>query len=211
MQEKLRRLVRVEPLRGRVNFVAGADVAYVSPVGTTTAFGSVVVVDLDRWEVVEQATAGGVVSFPYVPGLLSFREAAILLAAFARIHTDVDVVLVDGHGVAHPRRFGLASHIGLLLDKPTVGCAKKPLVGGIPFVGERRGDWQPVEVEGQRVGAVVRTRSGVKPVFVSIGHRIDLEGAVEVVLRSTRGVRLPEPLRLAHRLASEARRVARPL
>jgi deoxyribonuclease V len=167
----------------------------------------VVVLDATELRTVEMATSEREVTFPYVPGLLTFREAPVLVPAFEQLQVDPDVVLVDGHGLAHPRGFGLASHLGLLLDKPTIGCAKKPLVGDFPPVGEERGEWQPVQYGGRRVGAVVRTKRNVKPVFVSIGYRIDLEGAVDVVLRTSRGYRLPEPLRQAHLLVSKTRRL----
>ena len=155
--------------------------------------------------VVEVAHAVRRVSFPYIPGLLSFREAPALLAAFEAIKAQPDVIIFDGQGTAHPRRFGLASHMGLLLDTPSVGCAKTRLVGEHERVPERKDSWVKLRHEGQTVGAVVRTRRGVKPVYVSPGHRMGFPGAVRLVLESCRGYRLPEPVRRAHTLVNRIR------
>jgi deoxyribonuclease V len=141
-------------------------------------------------------------SFPYLPGLLSFREAPAALEALGQLEIRPDLLLCDGHGLAHPRRFGLACHIGLLSGIPSIGVAKTRLIGQHEPVSENRGSWQPLMHEGETVGAVLRTRARVKPVYVSIGHRISLETVINYVMACTPKFRLPETTRWAHRLAS---------
>lgn len=190
--------------------VAGADVAYSPEHGWLVA----AVVLLRRpakqgerdWEVVEEVVLKGPVTFPYVPGLLSFREAPVLLECFARLPGTPDLVLVDGQGIAHPRGFGLASHLGLWLDVPTVGSAKSRLVGEHKEPGDGSGSWTELYYQGKVVGATVRTRSGVKPIFVSPGHRVGLKPAVRLALLCTAGFRVPEPTRRADHLAEAAKR-----
>jgi len=157
-----------------------------------------VVLSYPDLDLMDEAFVRGRISFPYIPGLLSFREAPLLLQAFRGLRRLPDVILYDGQGIAHPRGFGLASHMGVLLDLPSVGCAKKKLVGDFGEVGLQAGSTTPLKMESKTIGAVIRTRSGVKPVFVSPGHRIDLESSIKLVLRTCRGFRLPEPLRRAH-------------
>ncbi len=183
-----------------VKLVAGIDVAF--PAGIVRA--AVVVDSYPDLRMLDGTTADAPITFPYVPGLLSFREAPAIIAACEKLPLEPDLVIVDGHGISHPRRIGIASHIGLILDRPTIGCAKSLLIGKHRPVGENRGDWQPIEDHGEIVGAAVRTRAGVKPVYVSIGNRISLEAAIRWVLACTRGYRLPEPQRQAHRLAGSA-------
>jgi deoxyribonuclease V len=168
-------------------------------------YAAVVVVSLPGLEVVETVGAVRRARFPYIPGLFTFREVPPLLAALARLRRQPDVVLFDGHGLAHPRRFGLACHAGLLLGVTAVGCAKKRLVGEHRPVPRERGAYAPLRLDGEAVGAVLRTRVGVKPVFVSPGHLIDTASAVELVLSVTGRYRIPEPLRLAHRATTELR------
>jgi deoxyribonuclease V len=155
--------------------------------------------------VVEQKSARRRLAFPYVPGLLSFREAPAVLAAVRRLKNVPDLFMLDGQGCAHPRGLGLASHVGLILDRPTLGCAKSRLCGTFTEPGRRRGGRSPLEMGGRSVGAVVRTRDGVKPVFVSVGHRLTLAEATEWVLRCCRTYRLPEPIRLAHHFVTRLR------
>jgi deoxyribonuclease V len=143
--------------------------------------------------------------FPYVPGLLSFREAPAVLAAFGRLATAVDLILYDGQGIAHPRRFGIASHVGLVLDCPSIGVAKTRLIGAHRAPADRRGAWARLVDGGETIGAVLRTRRGVKPVYVSIGHRVSLESAVRWTMACCTKYRLPETTRHAHRLASVER------
>ncbi len=172
-------------------------------------FAAVVVVDALTFEIIERAELSAPARFPYVPGLLSFREAPCLIEAFDRLKNRPDVVLCDGQGIAHPRRLGIASHLGLVLDIPTVGCAKSRLCGHYDEPGLDRGDRSPLVDQGEVVGAVLRTRARIAPLFVSPGHRCDLESAVKLVLATTRKYRLPIPSRMAHEYVNEIRRHAR--
>lgn len=201
LQQELRdRLVLTDALRlEEVRRVAGVDNAYTRGEGGTTGHAAVVVLDYPAMEVVETRCASVPVSFPYVPGLLSFREAPAVLEALRQVESEPDVVLFDGHGYAHPRRLGLASHLGLLLDRPTVGCAKSRLVGRHEEPPEEPGGWAPLRDGDEVIGAALRTRRGHAPLYVSQGHRIRLETAVALVLACCREGRfLPEPTRLAH-------------
>jgi deoxyribonuclease V len=170
---------------------------------------AVVVVRADTFEPIERAASAGRSCFPYVPGLFSFRESPMVLQAFARIRSRPDVVLVDGHGLAHPRRFGIACHLGLWLNIPTIGCAKTRLCGEFSAPGSKRGDRSPLIDGGEVIGAVVRTRDSVKPVFVSVGHKCDLDSAVDLVLRLSGKYRLPAPSRMAHEYVNQVRRAAK--
>jgi len=183
--------------------VAGADMAF-SPDGDRCVAG-VVVWDLATQTVVEQTTAVRAVRFPYVPGLLSFREAPAVLAALRKLDCTPDVFVFDGQGLAHPRRFGLASHVGVLIDRPSIGCAKSRLIGGHRNPGAKRGARSALTHDGERIGTVLRTRAGVKCVYVSVGHRVDLASAVGLVLRCCTRYRLPEPTRLADQLVARVR------
>jgi deoxyribonuclease V len=185
-------------------YVAGVDIS-VSRV-TKQAAGAVVVIKYPELEPVETKIARGKLDFPYIPGLLSFRELPLALAAFEMLETAPDLVVVDGQGIAHPRRFGLASHLGLFLERPTIGCAKSLLCGVCDEPGNERGCSNPLIDKGEIIGTALRTRTGVKPVYVSIGHGIDLETAAVRVLDCCRGYRLPEPTRLAHIAAGEGLR-----
>ena len=182
---------------------AGADLAFSKDKQTCVA--GVVAWDVQRREVIEQHVVRRPVMFPYVPGLLSFREAPALLGALGELTCEPDVFLFDGQGLAHPRRFGLACHVGLLLDRPSLGCAKSLLVGTCDTPGEQRGSTTPLLHHDERVGMAVRTRDRVKPVYVSVGHRLSVESAVEVVLACSIGYRLPEPTRLADKLVGRER------
>jgi deoxyribonuclease V len=199
LQRALAQQVRVDvplPLAS-CRLVAGADVSYnrFSPI----FYAAVVVLRLADGQIVEVQKARREGHFPYVPGLLSFREAPVLLEAFAQVQSAVDVVMVDGQGIAHPRRLGIAAHLGLWLQVPTLGCAKSLLYGRCSEPGPKVGDTAPIEDEqGNVLGVALRTKKGVKPVYVSPGHGIDLSSAVQVVLASCRGYRLPEPTRQAH-------------
>ena len=202
LQERLRTYVKVEPLPDEGLFsVGGADASF----SNEQVLAAVVVIDYATGKLVERATAALPITYPYVPGLLSFREAPALLAALGELSRLPDLLMVDGHGLAHPRGFGLACHLGVLLDLPTIGCAKSPLVGEYSHLGETAGSTADLVEMGQVLGMAVRTRSGVKPVFVSVGHRVDLPSAVRFVLACTRGYKLPEPTRQAHILAGLTR------
>jgi deoxyribonuclease V len=181
-----------------VQTVAGVDVGF----RDGRARAAVVVLGFPGLEPVDCAVAELPVTFPYVPGLLAFREGPSVLAALGKIHTWPDLILFDAQGLAHPRRLGLASHLGAILDQPCIGCAKSRLVGVHEEPGNAVGDWVPLEDAGQTIGAVVRSRTGVKPLYVSIGHRIDLPTAIDFVSRCCTRYRLPETTRYAHKLAS---------
>jgi deoxyribonuclease V len=177
-------------------FIAGVDIS-VDRV-RDEARGAVVVLSYPELKVVETRVVEGKVDFPYVPGLLSFREAPLTLAAFERLDIAPDLILFDGQGIAHPRRLGLASHLGLFLDAPTIGCAKSRLCGTHQIPGLEPGSYAELVDGDEIIGAALRTKAGVKPVYVSIGHKISLESALYWVMRCCRGYRLPEPTRLAH-------------
>lgn len=182
-----------------LRWVAGVDVAYGRRGGPARA--GVVLFDLAELRVVEHASAVLPATFPYVPGLLTFREAPAAVAALDRLQHRPDLLLCDGQGVAHPRRIGFASHLGLFLDRPAIGVGKSRLIGQHSEPGQNRGDWTPLADKGDVIGAVLRSRRGCKPIYISIGHRVSLTTAVEIVLRCLRGYRLPEPIRAADRLS----------
>lgn len=186
---------------GAVSRVAGVDVGPVAA-HPERLRAAVAVLGFPSLEVVESATATFEPTFPYVPGLLSFRELPGLLEAFAALRTRPDLILVDGQGYAHPRRFGLACHLGVTLDIPSIGVGKTRLTGTFTPPGEARGDWTPLCDRGESIGAVVRTRTGCLPLYVSVGHRVSLDSAVHYTLACTRRYKLPETTRQAHRLAS---------
>ena len=207
LQERLAPQVRLVPPPGFApRIAAGCDVAYAGTgreAGPVQVAAAVVCVDIATGAEVDSAFATGVTDFPYVPGLFAFRELPALLDAIGALRTVPDVLVADGHGIAHRRRFGLASHLGVATGLPTIGVAKTPPGPFAPPAVER-GAAGPLVVDGEEVGAVVRTRAGVKPVFVSVGLRIDLETACELVLRLCRGTRLPETTRLADRRCRDA-------
>jgi deoxyribonuclease V len=184
------------------HLVAGADCACSKD--DTHCAAAVVVWDLNTQGVIESGTAFLEIRFPYIPGLLAYRETPALLKALERLVTRPQLLICDGHGIAHPQRFGLASHVGVLAGIPTIGCAKRRLCGMFVDPDGSRGSSSPLVDRGEVIGTVLRTRNAVKPVFVSIGHRIDLPTAERVILSCTPRYRLPEPLRLAHRCAAEA-------
>lgn len=183
--------------------IAGADLAF-TPGGYYCVAG-VVVWDAHQGEVVERRTAFRKVRFPYVPGLLSFREGPALLAAIRKLRTEPDAFIFDGQGMAHPRRLGLASHMGIAIDRPSVGCAKSRLIGEHAEPSSAKGSRKPLIHDGERIGTVLRTRDAVRCVYVSIGHRVDLRSAERLVLRCAVRFRLPEPTRLADQLVGRVR------
>jgi deoxyribonuclease V len=200
LQHRLRaRVIRLGMPR-RIRHVAGVDVGFERGGDVTRA--AVAVLTFPGLELVDHAVARLPTRFPYVPGLLSFREMPALLAALARLRIPPDVILCDGHGLAHPRRFGIASHLGVYCGIPTVGVGKSRLTGehGSPL--QRRGAWVPLRDKGETIGAVLRSKSRTSPIYVSIGHRVSLPAAVRLVMACTTRFRLPETTRWAHRLAS---------
>jgi deoxyribonuclease V len=184
--------------------VAAADVSYNK--FDPRLYAAVIVADADTGEVIERVGVMAEATFPYIPGFLSFRELPAVLAAFRQVKTRPDVVLCDGQGYAHPRRLGIACHLGLWIGVPTVGCAKSRLVGEYEEPGPKRGDRSPLLDHGETIGSVVRTRDRVAPVYVSPGHLCDLEGAVAVVLATATRYRLPDVSRMAHNHVNDLRR-----
>jgi deoxyribonuclease V len=180
-------------------YIAGVDISVNR--WTKTGTGAVVVLSYPGLEVVETRVVTDRIGFPYVPGLLSFRESPLILAACEKLTVIPNIIMVDGQGIAHPRRMGLASHLGLLLGVPTIGCAKSRLCGRHMVPGNEAGSYSDLVDRGEVIGAVLRTRTSIGPVYVSIGHKIDLAEAIRWVLACCRGYRLPEPTRLAHQAA----------
>ena len=198
IQNRLRREVIAADQFGTINTVAGVDIGLKKDI----ALASVVVLSFPGLQVVDSEVAECAVRFPYIPGLLSFREVPPLLTAFDQLQTEPDLVIVDGQGIAHPRRFGLASHLGLILDKPTIGCAKSRLWGRYEEPGPEQGAYTHLVDKGEVIGAAVRTRTNVRVVYVSVGHQISLDSARTLTLACCRGYRLPETTRHAHNAAS---------
>ncbi len=201
-RDELAQKIRISAVGREVRTVAGVDIAY----SGETAVAAAVLYDMAFPGFVEQATAVAEVKFPYVPGYLFFREGPAVQAALAKLARSPDLILVDGHGIAHPKKAGYACLLGALLEIPSIGCAKSRLVGNYHEPGMGKGDVSPLTFAGETVGAVVRTRRGVRPVFVSAGHLTDLDEAVAIVLRCSPKYRIPEPLRAADALAGKTAR-----
>lgn len=202
--KEIQRVLAAQVIRkndlGTPNLIAGVDVSREDSDGK--ARGAVVVLDFPGLVLVEQSVATLEVNFPYVPGLLSFREVPLILAACEGLTVTPDLFIADAQGIAHPRRLGLASHLGLLLDTPTIGCAKSILCGRHGDLGEEPGDFTQLLDKGEVIGAALRTKRGVNPLYVSIGHRVDLKASIQWVMACLRGYRLPQPTRLAHLAAA---------
>ena len=199
LQIKLaRKIIRKSSINiSNAKTVAGIDTAY----GNDIACAAVVVLKFENLETIEIKTATGPIEFPYVPGLLTFREGPVILKTIRKLKTQPDLFMFDGQGIAHQRRLGIASHIGLLVDIPSIGCAKTRLVGKHQEPDVERGSFTYLQDDDKTIGAVVRTRTGVKPVFVSTGHRVNLRDCIKLVLRCCNGFRLPEPIRRADQLS----------
>ena len=178
------------------NLIAGVDISVSN--STKIARSAVVILSYPELEIMEIATAEDKLDFPYIPGLLSFREAPLILAACQKLSNNPDLILVDGQGIAHPRRFGIASHLGLLLDTPTIGCAKSRLCGKHEPVDIEAGAYTELFDNGEVIGVALRTKTKINPIYVSIGHKIDLPTAIDWAIKCCRRYRLPEPCRLAH-------------
>ncbi len=184
-----------------VERIAGVDVGFEGE-NKDLARAAVVILRFPELTVIESSIARRPVAFPYVPGLLAFREAPVVLDALAQVKHDPDMLIVDGQGRAHPRRLGIASHLGVLLDCPAIGCAKSRLIGEFRMPGQKVGASAPLMDGRKQIGVVLRTREKANPLFISVGHRVSLKTAVKFVLECLRGYRLPEPTRLAHHVAS---------
>lgn len=200
LQQQLRGFVRVEDDFGEIRTVAGVDVGFEQKNTITRA--AVAVLAYPSLELIASAIARQPTRFPYVPGLLSFREIPAVLEALQQLERLPDLLLCDGQGIAHPRRMGIATHLGLLLDRPTIGVGKSRLLGTHEEPGLEKGQWQPLHDKEEEIGCVLRTRTGVKPLFISPGHRVGLTSAREWVMHCLTRYRLPETTRWAHRLAS---------
>jgi deoxyribonuclease V len=204
LQARLRDQVLIAPVDHSIETVAGADISFNK--FSETIYAGIVVLRLPSLEIVEEVGVVSETQFPYVPGLLSFRESPAVLEAWTKLKTEPDAVMFDGQGIAHPRRIGIASHVGLMLQRPTIGCAKSVLVGKYEEPPLERGAWTPLVDRGETVGAALRTKSRVQPIFVSPGHLIDLAGAIQLTLQCDGGYRQPEPTRRAHLLVNALRR-----
>ncbi|MEH1945064.1 MAG: deoxyribonuclease V [Nostoc sp.] len=201
IQETLRdRVITEDRLQEPIQYVAGVDMGFEAD--GTISRAAVAVLSFPDLQVIETSLAHRPTTFPYVPGFLSFREIPAVLDALEKIKTTPDIILCDGQGIAHPRRLGIASHLGLLIDMPTIGVAKSRLIGKYEELPETKGSRQPLIYNGETIGVVLRTRTGVKPLYISSGHRISLPTAIDYVLRCTPKYRLPETTRIADRLAS---------
>ncbi len=208
IQRTLRGQLRIEPLRGPIEWLAAVDTGFID--NGATARAAVALFRLPELTPVEYRLAFQPVRFPYVPGLLSFRELPVVLEALEGLSRLPDLLLCDGMGIAHPRRLGIAAHLGLVTDLPSIGVGKSRLTGSYQEPGPAKGDWSPLLDGDERIGSVLRTRPGVKPLFVSPGHRTDHDDAIAWVLRTTTRYRLPEPIRFADRLASDRDAKKRP-
>ncbi|MBS1786762.1 MAG: deoxyribonuclease V [Acidobacteria bacterium] len=203
-QKEWRSLVRIEPLTQDVNTIAGADISFNR--FSDVIYSGIVVLSLPDLRIIEYASVRSTAKFPYVPGLLSFREAPSFLECWEKLNTKPDVLMLDGQGIAHPRRFGIACHVGLILNLPTIGCAKSILVGKYGELATEAGSSTPLIDKGEVVGVALRTKRKVAPVYISAGHLMDLNSAIDLTLRTVTKYRQPEPTRQAHLLVNQLRR-----
>jgi deoxyribonuclease V len=201
LQRELKKKISPKKSFSKIKKVAGADVSYYK----NKMIAGVIVFEFPNLKAIEKQSFISPVNFPYIPGLLTFREGPSILAAFKKIKNEPDIILFDGQGIAHPRRMGIATHLGLFLDKPTIGCAKSRLSGKYTSVGEEKGDYALLKEGEEVLGAVLRTRRRVKPVFISPGHKIDLSNSIEIVLKCIVKYRLPVPVREAHLFVNQIR------
>jgi deoxyribonuclease V len=202
IQDTIRRRVRITPLRKVPRFVAGVDAAF----SKDKVIGVACLYQYPEMIHIEDAHAAAAILFPYVPGYLTFREGSALIDAVKRLVRRPDVILFDGQGIAHPKGVGIASHMGVLLDMPTIGCGKKRLIGEYEEPGLLKGDWSPLRYRNETVGAVLRTRDNVKPLFTSPGHRTCLQDSIEIILHCAKEYRIPEPLRRADHISKNIRK-----
>ncbi len=205
IQSHLRDRVVLNNSFRKINLIAGCDVA-LDP-NDRMVYGGIIVYHWPDLHEVERVSSVRKLSFPYIPGLLAFREAPVLLDCVAKLQSDPDLFIFDGQGIAHPRRIGIATHMGLFLNKPAIGCAKSRLTGSFKEPGGRSGNFSPLQsAEGKIIGAVVRTRDKVRPIFVSPGHKIDLKTSVKIILQCVNGYRIPKPTREADRFVEATKK-----
>lgn len=188
-----------------IKTIAGADVSFSKY--SDTVFAAVILMSYENLEIIEKVHSVDSAGFPYVPGYLSFREVPVLLKAFEKLKDPPDIIICDGHGIAHPRGFGLASHLGVILDIPSIGVAKKKLVGEHEYLGNESGSKVDLIYNNSKVGIVLRSRTNVKPVYISPGHKVGFEDSLEIVKKTIRKYRLAEPIRAAHKYVNEIRKL----
>lgn len=204
VQEKLRGEVSIQPLdESKINYLAAADISF--SLRSPVLYAAVLLFTYPDLRLIKIEATKTETTFPYIPGLLSFREAPVLLPLFQRIDPAPDVILVDGQGIAHPRRFGLAAHLGVLLNLPAIGCAKTKLYGDYQSEPREKGDWVSLTDGDEEIGRVLCTRKNVKPIFVSVGNLVDMDSAIPIVLHSSPKFRIPEPIRQAHQEVNRLR------
>lgn len=202
IQRVLKEEVRLTPLKKTPEFIAAADAAF----SDNLIFAAATLYSFQGLICQKNALTQGRITFPYVPGLLAFREGKAIIDAIKKLKMSPDVILIDGQGIAHPEGIGISSHIGVVMNIPTVGCAKSRLIGDYEEPGLSEGDWSYLFYRGMKVGAVLRTKRNVKPLFISPGHLMNIESSVEIVMRCVSGYRIPEPLRMADRLSGKLKR-----
>lgn len=200
IQDKLRQKIRLKEWQGQLKLIAAADAAFKKG----HAIGAVVVLSYPDLKIIEQVRKVARISYPYIPGLLTFREGPVLERCFRALKSKPDIIIFDGQGLAHPRNMGIATHMGILLDKPTIGCAKARLYGSYAEPAKSRGAFTYLfDRKKKKIGVVLRTKDGIRPVYVSPGHRIDIDSVPEIILMCTKKYRLPEPIRMAHHLTRQ--------
>ncbi len=202
IQLELKDKAEIIPPQKQPRFIAGVDAAFTEE----KVIGVACLYRFPEISFVEETCAMSDATFPYIPGFLSFREGPAIMGALEKLTITPDIILFDGQGIAHPKKLGIASHIGILLDMPTIGCAKSRLVGKYREPSKKKGGWSPLRYNDEIVGAVLRTKENVKPVFVSPGHLIDVEASIEIIIKCTSKHRIPDPLRAADYLSRKIRR-----
>jgi deoxyribonuclease V len=207
LQNEWRAKVKIEAPQREIYTIAGCDISFNK--FSETIYAGIVVWEIATQKVIEQQGVVTTAQFPYIPGLLSFREVPALLEAWAKLESEPDAVMLDGQGIAHPRRIGVGAHFGLLVERPTIGCAKSVLVGKFDDPEPQRGSWSPMIHKGETVGAALRTKNKVQPVYISPGHLMDLPTAIDLALQCDGGYRVPEPTRQAHLYVNELRIVTK--
>ena len=201
IQKGLKSYISLKKSFSKIDKIAGADVSYYK----NKMIAGVIIFEFPNLKTIERQSFISPVNFPYIPGLLTFREGPSLLSAFKKVKNEPDIILFDGQGIAHPRRMGIATHLGLFLDKPTIGCAKSRLSGEYTSIGDEKGDYVLLKEDKEILGVVLRTRKRVKPIFVSPGHKIDLPNSIEITLKCTGKYRVPIPVRDAHIFVNQIR------
>lgn len=204
LQQELRQQISLEPLADEPQLVAGADISFDR--GSNLMHAAIIILTLPDLDMVARSTISDKTSFPYIPGLLAFRELPVLLKAWNQLEQKPDVLILDGHGIAHPRRMGIATHFGIEIDYPTIGCAKNILTGKHDELSPQKGEWVPLIDGSDTVGMALRSRTNVNPVYVSPGHKLSSDDAYSVTMKCLTKYKLPRTTRLAHKWANKLRR-----